>query len=66
MGDFRPLLGSWEYEIRDQRPLKLPLLNGQGLGWFFFVILFGIFSTFSAQNYPWVTLDGAGMDPNEL
>ena len=32
--------------------------------------MFSIFSefcsAFSAQNYPWVTLDRPGMDPNEL
>ena len=32
IGDFRPLLQLWDYEIRDQRPLITIIPNGEGLG----------------------------------
>ena len=66
MGDFWPLLRPWDHEIRDQRALKHPLLTGQGLGRNYFFQKFVDFFKFSGQNYPWMTSDGPGMDPNDL
>ena len=65
-GDFQPLLRPWDHEIRDQRALKHPLLTGQGLGRNYFFQKFVDFFKFSGQNYPWMTSDGPGMDPNDL